>query len=90
MTEKAKLIDALEKARHALVVCNACHATDRPDLPRVLGETEWIINNDAEIQAIDAALSSMISTQELDASNSSPQVHGDEAAENRHSTKSAD
>lgn len=48
--------EALEKARHGLIVCNNCTATDRPDLVTIPGDLCWVIDNSIEIAAIDKTL----------------------------------
>lgn len=52
--------EALEKARHALVTQNGLWASDEGDPIMITPDVVWQLDNDADIKAIDAALSRAI------------------------------
>lgn len=60
--EKKVVLDALEKARHALVTNQGAFVTDRPDLvgKRPLDAIGWPIDESAAIQAIDEAIQVLV------------------------------
>lgn len=54
--ERKELIQLIEKARHDLVTCHNCTATDRPDLMNIPQELSWTVDNSDGIKALDKAL----------------------------------
>lgn len=60
-----KLLNALEAARHALVLSHGLTATDRNDLIKLAPDLAWEIDNSKEIALIDEQIRKLSCSENL-------------------------